>query len=54
VRRPRNAGEILEERLEEVLKMLKKVGYELEDIGFFDASSPQLSPNTASRSKRRK
>ena len=36
-------------RKEEVLKILKKAGYKLEDIiiGFFDASSPQLSPNTA-------
>jgi len=49
VKRPGNAEEILGERLEEVLKILKKAGYELEDIiiGFFDASSPQLSPNTA-------
>jgi len=49
VKRPGNAEEILGKRLEEVLKILKKAGYELEDIiiGFFDASSPQLSPNTA-------
>lgn len=49
VKRPENAEEILEGRMEEVSKVLKEAGYSLEDIiiGFFDASSPQLSPNTA-------
>jgi len=32
VKRPGNAEEILGERLGEILKMLKKAGYELEDI----------------------
>ncbi len=48
VKRPGNAEEILAERLDEVLRDLKEEGYELKDIiiGFFDESSPQLSPNT--------
>ncbi|MDI6884793.1 MAG: IS630 family transposase [archaeon] len=48
VKRPENAEEILAERLEKVLKVLKDAEYNLKDIfiGFFDASSPQLSPNT--------
>jgi transposase len=49
VKKPGNADEILAERLNEVLRALKEAGYELKDIiiGFFDESSPQLSPNTA-------
>jgi len=48
MKRPGNAEEILAERLDEVLRALKEEGYELKDItiGFFDESSPQLSPNT--------
>lgn len=48
VKRPRNAEEILAERLDKILRALKEEGYELKDIiiGFFDESSPQLSPNT--------
>ena len=48
VKKPENANEILAERLNEVLRALKEEGYELKDIiiGFFDESSPQLSPNT--------
>lgn len=44
-----NAIEILSKRLEEVLAVMNYVGYEMEDIiiGFFNESSPQLSPNTA-------
>lgn len=48
MKRPENADEILAERLDDVLRTLKEEGYELKDIiiGFFDESSPQLSPNT--------
>jgi Transposase and inactivated derivatives len=49
VKRPDNAEEILAERLEAVLQSLKAAGHGIKDfvIGFFDESSPQLSPNTA-------
>lgn len=48
VKKPENANEIMAETLNEVLRALKAQGYELKDIiiGFFDESSPQLSPNT--------
>ena len=49
VKRPDNAEEILAERREAVLQSLKAAGHGIKDfvIGFFDESSPQLSPNTA-------
>jgi hypothetical protein len=49
MKRPDNAEEILEERLEAVLTSLKAAGQGIKDfiIGFFDESSPPLSPNTA-------
>jgi len=48
VKRPENANKILADALDEVLRALKAQGYELKDIiiGFFDETSPQLSPNT--------
>ncbi len=48
VKKPENANEILAETLDEVLRALKAQEYELKDIiiGFFDETSPQLSPNT--------